>query len=52
MQSYTPTEQGGYKEDMSIHDKYHCWAATQYREKVVTFQMDHEMHIVSDVMSS
>ena len=19
---------------MSIHDKYHCWAATQYREKV------------------
>ena len=38
MQSYTPVEQGGYKEGMSIHDRYHCWAATQYREKVVTFQ--------------
>ncbi|KAI0307049.1 hypothetical protein B0F90DRAFT_1684689 [Multifurca ochricompacta] len=34
MQSYTPTEQGGYQEDMSIHDKYHSWAATQYREKL------------------
>lgn len=34
MQSYTPAEQGGYKEDMSVHDKYHCWAATQYREKL------------------
>lgn len=34
MQSYTPAEQGGFKEGMSIHDKYHCWAATQYREKV------------------
>ena len=40
MQSYSPSEQGGYKEGMSIHDKYHCWAATQYREKVVTFQLD------------
>jgi len=34
MQSYTPVEQGGYKEGMSIHDKYHSWAAAQYREKV------------------
>ena len=36
IQAYTPTEQGGYKEGMSIHDKYHSWAATQYREKVRT----------------
>jgi len=34
MQSYTPVEQGGYKEGMSIHEKYHSWAATQYREKL------------------
>lgn len=32
--SYEPREQGGYSSDLSIHDKYHCWAATQYREKV------------------
>lgn len=36
MQSYTPVEQGGYKEGMSAHDKYHSWAAAQYREKVRT----------------
>jgi ADP-ribosylation factor GTPase-activating protein 1 len=36
MQSYTPAEQGGYKEGMSIHEKYHSWAAAQYREKVRT----------------
>ena len=34
MQSYTPVEQGGHKEGMSVHDKYHSWAAAQYREKV------------------
>ena len=34
MQSYTPVEQSGYKEGMSVHDKYHSWAAAQYREKV------------------
>jgi ADP-ribosylation factor GTPase-activating protein 1 len=34
MQSYSPTEQGGYKEGLSSYDTYHCWAATQYREKV------------------
>ena len=34
IQSYTPVEQGGYKEGMSVHDKYHSWAAAQYREKV------------------
>lgn len=33
LKSYTPVEQGGYKNGMSTHDKYHCWAATQYREK-------------------
>lgn len=34
MESYSPAEQGGYKADMSSYDRYHCWAATQYREKV------------------
>jgi len=34
LQAYTPVEQGGYKEGMSIHDKYHSWAAAQYREKL------------------
>ncbi|KAI0268134.1 hypothetical protein BC834DRAFT_868032 [Gloeopeniophorella convolvens] len=34
MQSYTPADVGGYKEGMSTHDKYHSWAATQYREKL------------------
>ncbi|PFH51309.1 hypothetical protein AMATHDRAFT_142961 [Amanita thiersii Skay4041] len=34
MRSYTPREQGGYSEGMSAYDKYHCWAATQYREKL------------------
>ena len=26
--------EGGYTAGMSTYDKYHCWAATQYREKV------------------
>ncbi|KAF8351663.1 hypothetical protein F5887DRAFT_938538 [Amanita rubescens] len=34
LQSYTPVEQGGYKNGISTYDKYHCWAATQYREKL------------------
>ncbi|KAH9965810.1 ArfGap-domain-containing protein [Russula dissimulans] len=34
MQSYTPVEQGGYREGMSTHEKYHSWAAVQYREKL------------------
>ncbi|TDL29831.1 ArfGap-domain-containing protein [Rickenella mellea] len=34
MESYTPVEHGGYREDMTVHEKYHCWAATQYREKL------------------
>ncbi|KAF8592707.1 ArfGap-domain-containing protein [Ramaria rubella] len=29
-----PSDHGGYTEGMSTHDKYHCWAATQYREKL------------------
>ena len=34
MRSYSPVDQGGYKEELSAYDTYHCWAATQYREKV------------------
>ncbi|KAG6336582.1 hypothetical protein ID866_2491 [Astraeus odoratus] len=34
LQSYTPADQGGYKDGMSSYDLYHCWAATQYRDKV------------------
>jgi len=40
MQSYSPAEQGGYKEGISSHDKYHCWAATQYREKLDSVLQD------------
>ncbi|KAF8309587.1 ArfGap-domain-containing protein [Clavulina sp. PMI_390] len=31
LQSY---ENGGYSPELSIHDKYHCWAASQYRDKL------------------
>ncbi|KAG6842060.1 hypothetical protein C0991_003586 [Blastosporella zonata] len=34
MKSYTPIDQGGYNDSLSSYDKYHCWAATQYREKL------------------
>ncbi|KAJ7068584.1 ArfGap-domain-containing protein [Mycena amicta] len=34
MKSYEPAEQGGYKEGNSPYDIYHCWAASQYREKL------------------
>lgn len=34
VESYAPADQGGYKSGMSPHDKYHCWAATQYKSKV------------------
>lgn len=34
MKSYSPQDQGGYSENLSPYDTYHCWAATQYREKV------------------
>ena len=32
MKAY-PSE-GGFTPGMSTHEKYHCWAASQYREKV------------------
>nr|GAT54176.1 ArfGap-domain-containing protein [Mycena chlorophos] len=34
MKAYEPAEQGGYKETNSAYDIYHCWAASQYREKL------------------
>ncbi|ESK95165.1 arf gtpase activator [Moniliophthora roreri MCA 2997] len=34
MRSYSPAEQGGYTDSLSSYDTYHCWAATQYREKL------------------
>ncbi|KAG7097304.1 hypothetical protein E1B28_004666 [Marasmius oreades] len=34
MKSYTPVEWGGYSDSLSSYDRYHCWAATQYREKL------------------
>ncbi|KAI0940143.1 hypothetical protein AcV5_001331 [Taiwanofungus camphoratus] len=33
MQSY-PAEQGGFKQGMNPSETYHCWAASQYREKL------------------
>ncbi|OJA19367.1 hypothetical protein AZE42_00425 [Rhizopogon vesiculosus] len=32
--SYAPLDQGGYKQGMSAYDTYHCWAASQYRQKL------------------
>lgn len=32
LREYPP--EGGYMEGMSVHGRYHSWAATQYREKV------------------
>lgn len=34
MRNYAPADQGGYNDNLSPYDTYHCWAATQYREKV------------------
>jgi ADP-ribosylation factor GTPase-activating protein 1 len=34
MKDYTPAEQGGYREGMSVQEKYNTWAAAQYKEKV------------------
>ncbi|KAK0491314.1 ArfGap-domain-containing protein [Armillaria novae-zelandiae] len=34
MRAYTPVEQGGYSDSLSVHDTYHCWAATQYRQNL------------------
>lgn len=32
--SYEPADVGGYTSGISISEKYNCWAATQYKEKV------------------
>ncbi|PVG00478.1 ArfGap-domain-containing protein [Serendipita vermifera] len=34
MKDYTPAEQGGYRPGMSVSEKYNCWAAAQYKEKL------------------
>lgn len=34
LREYEPKEAGGFREGMPLHDKYHCWATTQYREMV------------------
>jgi len=34
LRSYSPPDQGGYTDGMDPHALYHCWAATQYREKL------------------
>ncbi|KAF9464857.1 ArfGap-domain-containing protein [Collybia nuda] len=34
VRNYTPVDQGGYNDNLSPYDTYHCWAATQYREKL------------------
>lgn len=34
IESYTPADQGGYKQGTSVYNTYHCWAASQYREKL------------------
>ncbi|PBK69941.1 ArfGap-domain-containing protein [Armillaria solidipes] len=34
MRGYRPVEQGGYSDSLSVHDTYHCWAASQYRQKL------------------
>ena len=32
LKEYEPKEAGGFREGMPLHDKYHCWVTTQYRE--------------------
>ncbi|KAF5392969.1 hypothetical protein D9757_001287 [Collybiopsis confluens] len=34
IKTYTPVEQGGYSDTLSTYDSYHCWAASQYKEKL------------------
>lgn len=34
VESYSPAEEGGYSKGMNLADKYTCWAAKQYREKL------------------
>ncbi|KAK0461817.1 ArfGap-domain-containing protein [Desarmillaria tabescens] len=42
MRAYTPVEQGGYTDSLSVHDTYHCWAASQYKQKLDYELMDKE----------
>ncbi|KAK0499763.1 ArfGap-domain-containing protein, partial [Armillaria luteobubalina] len=39
MRAYRPVEQGGYSDELGVHDTYHCWAATQYRQKVFDYEL-------------
>ncbi|KAL5530004.1 GCS1 [Sanghuangporus sanghuang] len=34
VKSYSPSESGGYRDGMGIQEKYQCWAAAQYKEKL------------------
>ncbi|KZO98125.1 ArfGap-domain-containing protein [Calocera viscosa TUFC12733] len=34
LKSYSPADQGGFQDGMAIQEKYTCWAASQYREKL------------------
>lgn len=34
LQNYQEADEGGYHEGMGAHEKYHSWAATQWREKL------------------
>ncbi|THH05615.1 hypothetical protein EW145_g4666 [Phellinidium pouzarii] len=34
MRDYSPSDAGGYSDGMNAHEKYHCWAAVQYKEKM------------------
>ncbi|KAF9021508.1 ArfGap-domain-containing protein [Hymenopellis radicata] len=34
MRAYQPVDYGGYSDGLSPHETYHCWAATQYRQKL------------------
>ncbi|KAK0206839.1 ArfGap-domain-containing protein [Desarmillaria ectypa] len=42
MRAYRPVEQGGYSDSLSVHDTYHCWAASQYRQKLDYDLLDKE----------
>ncbi|KZW03844.1 ArfGap-domain-containing protein [Exidia glandulosa HHB12029] len=34
IEGYAPADEGGYTKGMNLADKYTCWAAKQYREKL------------------
>ncbi|KAK0190648.1 ArfGap-domain-containing protein [Armillaria mellea] len=42
MRGYRPVEQGGYSDALGVHDTYHCWAASQYRQKLDYELLDKE----------